>query len=200
VTSILPSNATPLETALDESIDRISSVPVPVRDVWNVWACPTPLLPWLAWAFSADFWDPTWTEAQKRNAISTSIIVQRYKGTIGAVTNALDALGYDVTIQEWWQMSPPGDPYTFNVLIDSDQVGIDLAGFEKIISYINIEKNLRSHMGSIQPSVTTPVNPVVAGGLTIGNDILISAGESGFLVLDGSWALDGSQTLNGIAA
>jgi phage tail P2-like protein len=156
------------------------------------------LLPWLAWAFSADFWDPNWTEDQKRNAISTSISVQRYKGTIGAVKNALDSLGFDVTIEEWWQMSPAGAPYTFNVLIDSGQVGIDQTGYDKIISYINIEKNLRSHLLAMKPSVTSQVNPVIAGGLTIGNEITISAGESGFLVLDGSWALDGSQTLNGI--
>ncbi|KVE33901.1 phage tail protein I [Burkholderia sp. TSV86] len=197
--SLLPPNAAPFEVSLAESVARISDVPTPVRDIWNADRCPSDLLPWLAWAFSVDFWDANWLDEQKRNSIQSAVAVQRYKGTIGAVKQALDALGYTVTIQEWFQQIPPAAPYTFSVWVDSSQSGIDQDGYGKIISYIRAMKNLRSHFGSFQPSVTTRGGPVLAGVLTIGNNITISYDGTQLVDrwLDGSWNLDGAISLSG---
>lgn len=171
--SLLPNNATTFEDSLDGAVSRISDVPTPAREVWNADTCAADLLPWLAWAFSVDFWDATWSDAQKRASIKSAVTVQRYKGTIGSVKEALSALGYAATITEWFQQAPPGDPYTFDVNVDMSQVGTDLAGLQKIISYINVTKNLRSHMNTLLPSVTTRGGPVSAGALCMGIDITI---------------------------
>lgn len=173
MSSLLPNNATTFEDSLSESIARISDVPTPARTVWNADDCPADLLPWLAWAFSVDFWDASWSDDQKRASIKTAVSVQRYKGTIGAVKQALAALGYAVTITEWFEQDPPGDPYTFDVNVDMSQTGADLAGLQKIISYINVTKNLRSHMNTLLPSVSTRGGPVSAGALCMGIDLTI---------------------------
>ena len=56
--SLLPPNATVLETATEEAMHQpISAINVPVRDLWNPAKCPLTLLPWLAWALSVDEWD-----------------------------------------------------------------------------------------------------------------------------------------------
>jgi phage tail P2-like protein len=202
MSDLLPNNATSLEIALAESIARISDVPVPARDVWNPDTCPANLLPWLAWAFSVDEWDADWTDAQKRAAIKAAVPVQRYKGTIGAVREALAALGFGAQVQEWFNQLPAGDPYTYRLLLTADQVGIDQTALKKILQVVDSAKNLRSHMDEIVPSVTTRATLYSAGASGIGSEITITYEQPHNvpLLLNGAWKLDGSQTLNGITA
>jgi phage tail P2-like protein len=100
---LLPPNATKQERALSSSIARLSTVPVPMRDLWNADTCPASLLPWLAWALNVDSWDSNWTDQQKRNVIKSSVDVHRHKGTVGAVRRIVDALGVGAVLQEWWE-------------------------------------------------------------------------------------------------
>jgi phage tail P2-like protein len=188
MSDLLPQNATPLETALDESIARIGDVPTPVRDTWNPDSCPANLLPWLAWAFSVDDWDPSYTEAQQRDAIKSAVRVQRYKGTIGAVRDAIAVLGIDVQVQEWFNQLPAGAPYTFNVLMDTSQVGISQAAFAKVLKLLETNKNLRSHMNLLVPSVTTKSQLTTGAVLMMGSETTISAGTP--MYSDGMPALD----------
>ncbi|RQR78686.1 phage tail protein I [Burkholderia sp. Bp9015] len=197
---LLPPNATTLEKRVARANAGISDVSIPVRDVWDPATCPVSLLPWMAWGFGVDQWDSGWSEAQKREAIASALYVQRHKGTIGAVRRALAALGYDIVVQEWFNQIPAGEPYTFDVLIDSSQVGIDEAGLARIMRIIDTFKNLRSHLRSIRPSITTRGGPTVANALTTGNEITVM--YEGMLpsdcVLDGSWELDGTISMSGL--
>lgn len=185
---LLPPNATTLEKRIAQTSARISDVPIPVRDVWNPATCPAALLPWMAWGFGVDQWDSEWTEAQKRDAIATALYVQRHKGTIGAVRRALAALGYDIVVQEWFNQIPAGAPYTFDILIDTDQIGVDEAGFERIIKLVDTFKNLRSHLIHVRPSMTTRARSAVGGYLALGNEITLEQG--GPFYPDRAYALD----------
>lgn len=101
MSDLLPPNATALERALAGTMERISAVPVLVRQSWDPVNCPAALLPWLAWAFSVDEWDPAWAEADKRAVILAAYDLQRRKGTVGAIKRALAAAGLGVvTIEE----------------------------------------------------------------------------------------------------
>lgn len=80
-THLLPPNATPFEVAVAETYRRLSDVPTPLRLVWRPWECPTNLLPWLAWAFSVDVWDDTWSDERKRHVIANAVDLHRLKGT-----------------------------------------------------------------------------------------------------------------------
>lgn len=171
--SLLPPNSTPLERDLASSLARLSDVPVLVREVWDPATCPMDVLPWLAWALSVDTWDSNWTDEQKRQTVASSIAVHRYKGTIGAVEEALAALGFGVRVQEWFNQSPAADPYTFKLLVEVDQIGIDLSGINKAIEVALAAKNLRSHMDLFDLSVVSRAEVYAASAALIGNDITI---------------------------
>lgn len=86
--ALLPPNATPLERALATACAMPHS-PEEIRKLWNHRTCPLRLLPWLAWAWSVDEWDPAWTEAQQRAMVGASIQLHKKKGTVWAVREAL---------------------------------------------------------------------------------------------------------------
>src|SRR5688500_13103717 len=109
MSDLLPINATPAERAMEGATSRLTDVPVPPRSMWDADTCPAALLPWLAWAFSVDEWDSSWSEAQKRASIRGSVEIHQHKGTIGAVRDAVAALGVPAQVQEWFNLSPAGD-------------------------------------------------------------------------------------------
>jgi len=151
MTDLLPPNATKQERELSNSVARIASVPLPIRDLWNIEACPVELLPWLAWAFAVDAWrslksdsNPDgWTEDYQRTVISASLEMHRHKGTVGSVTQLVNALKIGAITQEWWEQTvpmqsqdgkqlvsstgkslvvPTGDPYTATITIADTEV------------------------------------------------------------------------------
>ena len=174
MSDLLPYNATDQERALAETTARISDVPVVVREVWNPDTCPSNVLPWLAWAFSVDDWDSNWTVEQKRRVIKESVYSQRIKGTIGAVTRQLAALGYQIQILEWFQQSPQGTPYTFDVYITANQYPLTQNDFSKVVDVISTYKNLRSHMDDIQLIVKSTDNTTAGIVCGTGNEISLT--------------------------
>lgn len=174
MSDLLPSNATEQERALSETIARISNVPIVIREVWNPDTCPASVLPWLAWAFSVDDWDSNWTEQQKRETIKQSVYSQRIKGTIGAVTKQLFALGYEVQILEWFKTEPQGEPYTFKVYITSSQAPLTMSDYKKIMEVIDTNKNLRSHIDELAVRLKSLTNTKAAIVSRIGNEIRVT--------------------------
>lgn len=100
-TSLLPSNATPQERALELSTARVGDVPVPLREIWSADNCPTDKLAFLAWAFGVDEWDAGWSDDAKRATIRDAVEVQSKKGTVWSVRRVLVNAGYgSVTLVE----------------------------------------------------------------------------------------------------
>lgn len=175
-TTLLPPSADDAERALDLATARVGGVPVLVREAWTPDTCPASLLPWLAWAFSVDEWNPVWTDTQKREAIKASAFVHRHKGTVGAMKKALHALGYDLELQEWHQMEPQGDPYTFGVNITLEQTGIPTAQqWDQVEAVANSAKNVRSHMSGIKITAITRAGIYFGGVALCGETLTISA-------------------------
>lgn len=173
MSSLLPPNASAQEHALAEAIARISDVPPLVRDVWNADTCPAAILPWLAWARSVDEWDSAWSEQQKRDAVKKSLAVHKKKGTIGAVRDALAAIGVNAVVTEWFNQSPAGDPYTFNVYLESNQTPLTLVDITKALAVVFTAKNLRSHLDTITIAAMSAAPVYVATVASVGNDITI---------------------------
>lgn len=92
--SLLPHNASGQERELERVTGPALAPAFLLQSLWSPQGCPEELLPWLAWAFSVDNWDPNWAEADKRDVIAGSVDVHRHKGTVGAVKNALTTSGY----------------------------------------------------------------------------------------------------------
>lgn len=187
MSDLLPKNSTQLEKRIAEAVS-LHGVDAPIGTVWSPDVCAAELLPWLAWALSVDEWDLTWTERQKRDAIKASCSVHQHKGTIGAVIDALGSLGFAVRVQEWFSQSPAGQPYTFKLLIDVDQVGYDINGLKKLERVVSASKNLRSHIASIGVSVATSATEIIAAVSGTGNEIVV--GYSAATYPDGAAAID----------
>jgi phage tail P2-like protein len=147
--SLLPPNATPQEIALAETVARISDVPVLVRQSHDPATCPAQLLPWLAWAYSVDEWDPTWSEAEKRGVIANSLYVHQHKGTIGALDSALTPLGYLLEVKEWFEEIPQATPYTFKVVLGTTGKVVSDNLYNKVERIIRTAKNERSQLTGI---------------------------------------------------
>lgn len=148
VHQLLPPNATPAEIALEAATARLAAVPVDFQPLWDPDTCPADLLPWLAWGLSVDTWNPTWPEAVKRAQVRTSIDIHRHKGTVGAVEDTIAAFGGAVAVTEWFQMDPPGEPYTFTIslAIAELEAGPPPPGYiDDVIAQVTRVKNARSH-------------------------------------------------------
>lgn len=197
MSELLPPSSTPLERALADTVAKVSTLPTPARDLWKPDTCPVELLPWLAWAFSLDDWDVTWTEAQQRAAVKASYSVHRYKGTIGSVKDALQALGLGVQVQEWFNQIPAGDPYTYKLLLEVNQYGVSLAQLETIQAVVENAKNLRSHMTTLDLTVASNATVYIGAVAMSGNEIAFSH-PAGTLIADGTYIANGSQIASGL--
>lgn len=153
--TLLPPNTTFLERSAATALAEIERVPVPLRDLWHPDRCPARLLPYLAWAFSVDRWDPAWSEAAKRNVIRSSFYVHRKKGTISALRRVVEPLGYLLEIEEWWQTQPKGPRGTFTLRIGMLDTGITEPIYQELTRLIEDAKPLTRHITGLDVSGET---------------------------------------------
>jgi phage tail P2-like protein len=144
--SLLPPNATNLEKALEAAV-QAPPLTVPLRELWNPDTCPSNLLPWLAWQLAVTIWDSAWSDDTKRQRIRDSISDHRRKGTVASVQKELDDMGGHVTLSEWFNQDPPGDPYTFELALTVDDPAVPkTAGYvESVLDRISRVKPVRAH-------------------------------------------------------
>jgi len=197
MSKLLPPNSTVFEHAFEDAFSRISNVPTPARTFNDPLEAPEVVLPWLAWEKSVDDWNVSWSEEQKRAVISASYHVHCHKGTLGGLETALGALGFKVRIQEWFNMQPPGEPYTFKIFIETSSAEVSPEHYKKLFTIIRNNKNLRSHLIDSTLIVTSELQAEIASVTLLGNEYEFK-NPAGALVLDGSWLLDGSQNIDGI--
>lgn len=79
---LLPMGSSSLEVAAAAACAEIAQTPIPLRQLWDPQACPTNLLPYLAWAFSVDRWDAAWPDEAKRDVITAAYYIHSRKGTM----------------------------------------------------------------------------------------------------------------------
>lgn len=169
VISVLPWNATSQERALEAATARVSDVPVLVREQWSPATCPAAQLPWLAWAMSVDTWNADWTDEQKRAAIQASFEVHQRKGTAGAVKLALQALGFGTQVLEWFEQSPAGAPYTFEVEVEFTNSSLSMAALDEAETIALRTKNVRSHLTLVRGIARTD-GDVIFAAATVGGE------------------------------
>ena len=121
---LLPANSTGLEqelARLSGSLDELD--PSVIATIWDAWACPRPLLPFLAWALSVDSWDDAWDEVTKRQMIADSPAYHERKGTRGAVETAMLLMRCPTRLTEWHEATPEGRRGTARIFADISAAG-----------------------------------------------------------------------------
>ena len=149
----------------------ISGLSVPLRDLWNPWRCPVKFLPYLAWAFSVDRWEETWSETEKRQAVSDAFWIHQRKGTVAAVRRVIETLGYSMTLQEWWTVADPAG--TFRLEIDLNDIGITEAMIKELERIIGDAKPVSRHISQLTLSVSTKGIANVGCAILDGEEITI---------------------------
>lgn len=116
-TSLLPDNATPLETALERTIIKmLGEIQSPFPALWRPDEAPITQLPWLAEALGVTEWDASASEIEKRETLKTHWANQRQAGMGVALARAIQPLGVGVLIRPWFEVGL--DPYHFEIEIN----------------------------------------------------------------------------------
>lgn len=82
---LLPPNASDAMRVVGTTLKRISSIPVPIGTVKQPLATPAAFLPFVAWEYSVDIWNPAWPEARARAVAQRSLALHMKKGTAAAL-------------------------------------------------------------------------------------------------------------------
>ncbi|VFZ55739.1 phage tail protein I [Klebsiella pneumoniae] len=169
--SLLPPGSSALERRLAQACSGISDLNVPLRDLWNPWKCPAKFLPYLAWAFSVDRWEETWTETAKRQAVSDAFWIHQRKGTVAAVKRVIEGLGYSMTLEEWWKVADPAG--TFRLEIDLNEIGITEPMIYELERIIGDAKPVSRHISQLTLSVSIQGVACVGAAMTDGEVITV---------------------------
>ncbi|XXN62776.1 phage tail protein I [Enterobacter ludwigii] len=141
---LLPTGSSALEVAAAEALASISTMHVPLRQLWNPQTCPLALLPYLAWAWSVDRWDSGWSESTKRDVVAAARYVHRHKGTIGAIRRVVEPLGYLIRVLEWWKTNEA--PGTFRLDVGVLDTGITEEMYNELERLIADAKPCSRHL------------------------------------------------------
>ncbi|HAU9134482.1 TPA: phage tail protein I, partial [Escherichia coli] len=146
IRSILPVSASRAERVVDcVAGDMLSDIAVClIRYVKNPDLCPAELLPWLAWEMAVDTWNEHWTETEKRSAIKRAAYIHRHRGTKAALMASLADSPFRSQIVEWYEQSPPGEPYTFRLNVEQKDLPVLMNDHQDLKHAVLRAKNLRS--------------------------------------------------------
>ncbi len=98
-------------------------------------------------------WRSEWPEAIKRAIVRNAVKVQSRRGTLKSVRDTVAAFGGAISVREWWQTTPKGQPHTFELVLtlrgqDGSQASATFV--EEVIAEVTRVKPLRSHFTAIQ--------------------------------------------------
>lgn len=170
---LLPSNSTQLERDAAVALAQIQRVPIPIRLLWNPDLCPLAVLPYLAWSFSVDRWDSTWSESTKRSAIRAAYYIHSRKGTIGALRRVVEPLGYLIEIIEWWQDVPVGVPGTFKLKVGVLETGITEEMYQELTFLIDDAKPRSRHLTGLAISLETTGSFYIGACVNEGDELSV---------------------------
>lgn len=146
--TLLPPNATPVERSVEQATARIGAVPTPLRALWDADACPTALLPFLAWGLGLQTWDSTWSEPIQRARVRSAIQIARRLGTAASVRDVVGSFGGGVALREWFERSPPGPAHTFELVLtlgEANGAPATAAFVAQVVDEVDRAKPARAH-------------------------------------------------------
>ncbi|QDJ13075.1 phage tail protein I [Mergibacter septicus] len=152
--SLLPNGSSQLEHRAAQICAMAEKLHVDFSILWNPDTCPENLLPFLAWAFSVDYWEENWRVEKKREVIKTAFYVHKYKGTIAALKRVIEPFGYITELSEWFNQEPQGEVGTFKLSIEVPETGLSETLNKELTRLINNTKPVSRHLTELNISLT----------------------------------------------
>ena len=116
-------------------------------------------------------WTYCKTTEEKRNLLKNSLNLHKYRGTKFALKRALNILGIESDVYEWFQYN--GTPYYFKVSVEMQNRAFD-DDFEKILlDTIFANKNVRSKMETLIVHLLQVVNAKFASAVITSEEVLV---------------------------
>lgn len=177
--------------------DRLAALPIESLIIYLVDTVEASALPFLAEQFGVNGfagWQQAQTVEQKREIVKNAINLQRKKGTVYAIKEAIRSVGLgNATLVEGAGLGPNGWA-EFTVHIENSGQAVDLEANQKLTKLILEYKNERSHFLGIEYGAI-----VFDDSLTVNDEVSIyeSFDLSDQLIIDNGKKLDGSWRLNG---
>ena len=138
-------NVKPSGQAIDPELWRIAeALDTPIL-LYRIDSLTSAQLDHLARQYDAT-WRDSWPISRKRSVLKATIANKRLVGTVQAVRNALAAISSTMTLTEWWQTTPKGNPHTFTITATMSDVegGTDTETQEDLIKQVESSKPVRS--------------------------------------------------------
>ena len=202
MTTLIPSALGAALQSVDLAVARrLAGIDLtPIQSVADPMTCPRHLLPWLAWHYAVDTWDPSSPIDAQRAAIAASQRIHNSKGTRYAVQQALKAFGVGAVLFEAHQMTPPGAPNTFEVRVTMTNTDVSVATV--LDRAISRTKRASSHLTQIKFQFQSSAEINKSSAIVIRRLIKITA--TGAVVdtspkYDGTFYYDGSIEHDGVS-
>lgn len=189
--SLLPLNSTQLERAIE--VATADTAEVPLRTLYNPDTCPAHLLYQLAWAWSVDRWDDTWSEAVKRSVIRSAFYVHAHKGTIGALRRVVEPFGYLIEVIEWFETQPEGVPGTFALKVGVSDEGISEETYQELSWLIDDARPVSRHMTGLAISLETTGRVYLAPSVYDGDELDVYPPQSADIEVTGAVGRGGRE-------
>lgn len=193
---LLPYCSSDLERELDVALSHIELAQIPIRDLWSPERCPLIALPYLAWAVRVQTWDSRWNERTKRRVVATSLDVHRIRGTRPAVEKALESMGADCEITEWFE-DPTGTmqrgTFAVKVRVKEGVSEIPNPNFANQLKEVVSEAKPASRPFSLTMSIGVGTEMGVAGFLRLVRKVPLS------MEMDAGWTPPTSRLFSELA-
>src|SRR5690606_18721783 len=89
------------------------------------------------------------------------------------IDRALKPLGYLIEVIEWWEQSPPGDPYTFSIVMGTGSKPVSEELYAKAERIVLTYKNLRSQLVNLTVKADVRGTVYAGAALVDGNDTTV---------------------------
>lgn len=169
--NLLPPNATLLEKNIEQIGEKTSNLYVPFLDLHRIEKCPVSCLPWLAWQYRVEYWNPSWSEQEKRNAITESKIFNEQRGTRSSISTLLRTVVPTFQIKAWHEFTPYQQPFTFVVTIPQNNM-ISIEQLLQIQTALDATKSARD-IYSISAKVKSQAQAFVGGSCNSGETVYL---------------------------
>ena len=151
-----------LDIALREQLTEHRDGLDVLKTVHDPFNCPESMLPWLAMILQPPFWSDAMSVYDKRRALASARELRRHKGTPYAVRLAMDAVGLDARVEEWYEYG--SSPGMFRVVVDTVGAEYDDTSIQIAETMINRVKRASAHLEEIQVQASVSAAQLYVGG------------------------------------